>query len=52
MSQGTRVFRSREATMLLGIDGLAVVSVVEVDGVRQVHAVTDDPTAAAAQLVG
>ena len=52
MSQGTRVFRSREATMLLGIDGLAVVSVVEVDGVRQVHAVTDDPTAAACPACG
>ena len=41
------MFRSREATLLLGVEGLAVVSVVEVDGVRQVHAVTDDPTAAA-----
>ncbi len=35
MSQGTRVFGSREATKLLGIDGLVVVSVVEADGVRQ-----------------
>ena len=52
MSQGTRVFRSREATMLLGVEGLAVVSVVEVDGVRQVHAVTDDPTAAACPACG
>jgi transposase len=52
VSQGTRVFRSREATMLLGVEGLAVVSVVEVDGVRQVHAVTDDPTAAACPACG
>ena len=54
MSEGTRaiVSTSRDATMLLGIEGLAVVSVVEVEGVREVHAVTDDPTAAACPACG
>ena len=52
MSQGSRVFVSREATALLGIEGLAVVTVVEVDGVREVHAVTDDPTASACPACG
>lgn len=52
MGQGTRVFVSREATLLLGIEGLAVVGVIDADGVREVHAVTDDPAAAACPACG